>query len=104
MKFYLSSHSQATITLVSSSYSVVPQGSIPGPLLFLDDIPFSLVSSSVLLYADDTKFYKSINSKSDAALLYEDLVSLSWWSNNWHLKINSDKFSNQLSHLKLHIF
>lgn len=90
--------------------SGVPQGSILGPLLFLiyvNDIPLSLSFSKVLLYADDTKCFRSINSSSDTLLLQEDLNSLWKWSHDWHLDFNSTKcyllrFSSKIQSFDYH--
>ena len=73
------------ILLVNSG---VPQGSILGLLLFpifINDIPSFVSTSSVLLYADDTKCFNSIKSSSDASSLQDDLLPLSKWSKYWCL-------------------
>ena len=52
--------------------SGVPQGSIPGPLLFLlyESHPsYAVTNSRVATFADDTKLFKTINSISDASAL-----------------------------------
>ena len=63
--------------------SGVPYGIIIGLHLFLiyiNDIPSYVSMSSMLLYEEDTKCFKSIRSSSDAASLQADLASLSKWS------------------------
>ena len=74
--------------------SGVPQGSILGPVLFLifvNDITDSLVSSTVALFADDTKCFKAIRSSLDSYSLQEDIHRLCLWSNQWRLKFNEQK-------------
>lgn len=74
--------------------SGIPQGSILGPLLFLiyvNDIPEYTVSSTLLLFADDTKCFRTINDPSDSILLQHDIDSLIGWSIEWHLKFNPSK-------------
>ena len=74
--------------------SGVPQGSVLGPLLFLvyiNDIPASINSSSAFLFADDAKLLKSLASNLDSAFLQEDLDSVVEWSGDWRVKLNSLK-------------
>jgi ribonuclease P/MRP protein subunit RPP40 len=73
--------------------SGVPQGSVLGPVLFViyvNDMP-ARVSSSIRLYADDTKLYRPISSPSDAQALQDDLSSLETWSDEWLLKFHPEK-------------
>ena len=44
---------------------LVPQGSILSPILFLIFVPSSVMLSHLLMFADDTKYLKSINDLSD---------------------------------------
>ena len=74
--------------------SGVPQGSILGPLLFLiyvNDLQLSASSSSLLLFADDTKCFNMVYSPSDSLVLQQDLTSLFNWSNHWKLSFNELK-------------
>ena len=73
-----------------------PQGNILGPLLFLlfiNDLPQSVRSSSMLLFADDAKCFRPITNPSDCSLLQDDLVRLLDWSNKWKLHFNISKYA-----------
>ena len=78
----------------SSVTSGTPQGTILGPLLFfiyINDIT-NCVSSTVKLYADDTKIYRQIvDPIKDPQLLPIDLSNLMEWARNWQLRFNADK-------------
>ena len=66
----------------------VPQGSVPGPVLFviyINDID-SYVSSIILKFADDTKIVGVGSSPEGARQLRQDLVDLYRWSNGWQHK------------------
>ena len=73
--------------------SGIPQGSVLGPLLFviyINDLPEN-IKSSILMFADDTKLYRKIDSNEDYTLLQKDLDILQNWSDTWLLKFNPDK-------------
>ena len=47
--------------------------------------------ASVLLFADDTKIFRSIRSAKDAKLLQSDIDALSRWSQDWLINFNLEK-------------
>ena len=98
---YLSNRSQYVSINSSSSMvlpviSGVPQGSILGPLLFLiyvNDLPEVILSTKVLLFADDVKCYSCIRSVNDSMCMQDDLIRLAQWSTTWNLPFNVEKCS-----------
>ena len=81
---YLHHRRQQVTVLGSTSSSLpvtsgVPQGSILGPILFLlyvNDLPDAVSSSTIATFADDTEIFKPIASKTDSNKLQEDLNTL----------------------------
>ena len=77
--------------------SVVPQGSVLGPLLFLlyiNDISSVVSHSRVKLFADDVTIYKKIIHPADVDLLQLDLSKVAQWPKKWLLRLNPDKCEN----------
>ena len=97
---YLSNRSQYVVVNGSASNLVhvtsgVPQGSVLGPLLFLiyinDIADVTLTSGSLILYADDILFYRSIHSQHDFNLLQQDIDTLQAWCSQNVMKFNISK-------------
>ena len=80
---------------MSAVLSGVPQGSVLGPLLFVlfinDIIEVIDYETKILLYADDLKKYRQINSEQDRIKLQVDISSLQDWANQNKTKSNLDK-------------
>ncbi|MES9976318.1 MAG: reverse transcriptase family protein, partial [Candidatus Thiodiazotropha sp.] len=73
--------------------SGVPQGSILGPLLFILfilELP-KIVDSDLLLYADDTKIWRTVETEDDTKVLQKDLDKLHSWSISNNLPFNTGK-------------
>ncbi len=95
---FLSGRSQQVIVNKSKSKwmdvtSGIPQGSVLGPLLFvifINDLPES-VKSTLFLFADDTKIYRTIQNSDDQAILQSDLDKLHQWSEKWLLRFHPAK-------------
>ena len=96
---YLYHRRQQVTVLGSTSSSLpvtsgVPQGSILGPILFLlyvNDLPDAVSSSTIATFADDTKLFKRIASNTDSNKLQEDLNTLEQWSTSSNLAFNPTK-------------
>ena len=73
--------------------SGTPEGSQISPLLFLlfiNDLPVH-IQSECLMYADDVKLYREVQTASDVDLLRSDLARLVHWSSVWKLQLNASK-------------
>ena len=86
------------INNVSSHYinvsSGVPQGSHLGPLLFIifiNDLPEVIKNSQALLFADDLKVFRVIDSQNDCILLQHDIDAIATWCLNNNLQLNIKK-------------
>ena len=70
--------------------SVVPQGSVLGPtlyIMYINDLP-SALSSPCLLFADDTKVFSCVKNDDEIRRLQEDTDNLHRWSEVWQMSFN----------------
>ena len=99
IKDWLSGRTQQVVVQNSTSKpaavtSGVPQGSVLGPLLFLiyiNDLPDHVSSSTPRMFADDCAFSRKIDSPADTALLQDDLNKLQEWERKWDMEFNASK-------------
>ena len=85
---------EGTLSSSAPVLSGVPQGTVPGPLLFLtyiNDLPYAVHHSSARLFADDSLLYRRIKDHQDQALLQQDLDSLEEWEHTWQMNFNTSK-------------
>ena len=71
-----------------------PEGGLLSPLLFFmffNDLPNAISKSNILMFADDVKLFKQVNSNDDAADLQSDLSELCKWSKLWKLNLSPPK-------------
>ncbi|CAB4029136.1 Hypothetical predicted protein [Paramuricea clavata] len=86
---YLTNRHQRVTVLCKTLHSLpvlsgVSQGSILGSLLFViyvNDLPQETSTSSIALYADDTKCYRPVRSHKDEQYLQKDLDGINNWGN-----------------------
>jgi len=73
--------------------SGVPQGSVLGPLLFLDYVNdiWRNMESTIRLFADDCVIYRKIINNADMEKLQKDLDRLGEWTVENAIKINPSK-------------
>ena len=79
--------------------SGVPQGAVLGPLLFLlfvNNLPDWIVSS-MIMFADDTKLWRTIKTTEDSKILQRDLDAPMNWSTKYLLRFNPQK--SKLMHI-----
>ena len=100
----------ASKTVIRPIFTGVPQGIIPGPLLFLihfSDVHKSLSYSKIITYADDTVIFTS-SKHLDVTQhnLSEDISSLASWFRDNELIINLRKGKTEvmLTAKRLHGF
>ena len=73
--------------------SVVPQGSVLGPImfnLFINDLEDG-VNSTISVFADHTKPSRAITSPQDVETLQEDLNKLMGWETKWQMRLIAEK-------------
>lgn len=76
--------------------SGVPQGSVLGPLLFsifINHVSAAIKKSSFLIYADDIKIFKRIESSKDCVFLNKNVSLFSKWCSENTLNLNPKKTS-----------
>ena len=77
--------------------SGVPQGSILGPILFilyLNDLPVAVSVAKLLSFADDTKCFRNILSRTDVTCFQSELDNIMDWSDQWRMSFNISKFAH----------
>ena len=73
--------------------SGIPQGSVPGPRLFLiyiNDLP-GRITSLCKIFADDTSLFSKVyDLHKSASNRNDDLEKISYWAYQWKMQFNPD--------------
>ena len=67
------------------------QGSIHGPLLFIDDVRLAVNHSVNKIFADNICLYSRVSRYEDCSRLQGDLSCVFQWSLKWQLNLNHQK-------------
>ena len=73
----------------SNAKSVVPQGTVLGPL-YINDMGNN-ISSNLKLFADETLLYGLVHNASDALHLQREVDSLVTWAQEWQMNFHPSK-------------
>ena len=92
---FLSSHIQQVVcggcySSPAEVLSGVPQGTVLGPLIYINDIS-SQITPSCRLHADDCILYRQIELQTDSRTLQNGLYTIEEWERIWKMKLNIDK-------------
>ena len=107
--FLLGRHQRVFINNSFSDWSEVrsgiPQGSVLGPMLFVlyvNDLPNAVSSSSVFLFADDLKMYHPIQDPCDQQELQSDISKVQKWTEDSLLELHPEKCVTMTVHTRGH--
>ena len=59
--------------------------------MYINDLPAEILTSKILMFADDVKIYRKVDSLDDMAHLQDDLNRICSWSKKWMLTLNPAK-------------
>ena len=59
--------------------------------MYVEDITESVMNSKILLFADDSKISKPIESDKDASDFHDDINNLVGWTHTWKLPLNPER-------------
>jgi hypothetical protein len=58
-------------------------------LAYINDMPGTVTSSEIELFADDSFLFRTINNQHDSDLLQRDLTTLEDWENKWQMSFKT---------------